>query len=557
MRKTLIWGLFLILILTVSGSLVLAEDVERGGIVRVTEGRQGVLIKNFNPFSPNPLQTTFGFFYETLVLDNTHTGEVGPWLAKDWEWSDDLRSLTFHLEENVYWNDGEKFTAEDVIFTLDLGREDPALDRSGIWEQGLETVEALDDYKVRFTFDEANTPIITVIANIYIVPQHIWKDVEDPSEWTDNVDPVGTGPFIFEEGSFREFSYRFERNPNYWQMGADGKPLPYIDGVEQIGATSNDHAAMKIINGEVDWGGYFIPNIDETFVAANPDHHHYWLPEGNIVYLAANNAREPFDNPNVRKAVAMALDPEEIVTIMASGAIPADISSVKTAFLDWVTDEARAQYDPGFDPQAARDLLQEEGFSPNDDGIMTRDGEEMAFDLYVPTGWTDWITGAEVVSEQLREIGIRARVTQRAWPSPFMDNLRTGEYDISISYATSGSSPFFQFDNILHSRHYAPLGEAAPTHSQVRYSNEVVDQALDSYRTTPDYEEEERLALMEQVTTEFLRDLPYIPLFFNPVWFQYNTTNFTGWPNEDDPYVAPHFAGMGKMLIYLNLQPVN
>lgn len=555
MRKTLAVVLFLLLLLTVFNVSVLAEEVKRGGIVRVTEGRQGVLIKNFNPFSPNPLQTALGCFYETLVLNNTHTGEILPWLAREWNWSEDLTSITFRLQEDVYWNDGEEFTAQDVLFTLKLGEEDRALDRSGIWEQGLLEVEALDEHTVRFTFEEANTPIITVIADVFIVPKHIWEDVENPSEWTGNVNPVGTGPFIFEEGSFQEFSYRFKSNPNYWQLGADGKPLPYIDGVELVGATSNEHAAMKIIQGEVDWGGYFIPNIDDIFVAVNPEQHHYWLPEGNIVYLNLNNEREPFNNPNIRRAVAMAIDQEEITTIMASGAIPADVSGVKRAFLHWVSDEARA-HDPGFDPAGAREILQEEGYAPNSAGIMTKDGQELAFNLYVPTGWTDWITGVEVISEQLLEIGIRARMTQRAWPSPFMDNLRNGEYHMSIGYATSGSSPFFQFDNILHSRHYAPLGETAPTHSQTRYQNELLDQALNTYRVTPDYEEEKLLVLMDQVITEFMSDLPFVPLFFNPVWFQYNTSRFTGWPSDDDPYVAPHFAGMGKMLIYLNLQPV-
>jgi peptide/nickel transport system substrate-binding protein len=358
---------------------------------------------------------------------------------------------------------------------------------------------------------------------------------------------------MFVEGSFTEFSYSLTRNPNYWRMGEDGLPLPYIDGVQYIGATGNEQAAMKIINGEVDWGGYFIANIDQVYVARDPEHNHYWLPEGNIVYLSLNNEAAPFNNPKVRRAVAMAIDPVEITTIMASGALPADRSGVKKAFLPWVPEEARA-FAAEFDPAGAVALLGEEGYRIGSSGIMEKDGVPLSFELYVPTGWSDWIIACEVISEQLAAVGIQARVVQLAWPSPFMDNLINGDYQMSMGYATSGSSAFFQFDNILHSRHYAPIGQAADTHSGVRYQNPVVDEALEAFRRTADPNEQAQL--MGTVITEFMRDVPFVPLFFNPIWFQYSTRNFTGWPNEENPYVDPHFAGMGKMLIFLNLQPV-
>ena len=533
-----------------------AAPVKRGGIVTITEGKQGVLVQNFNPFSPSALQSVSGNFYETLVLNNNYTGEIQPWLAENYSWTEDLLTLTLNLRDYVYWNDGEKFTADDVLFTLNLSKENPALDLAGIWQNGLKEVKKVDDYTVQFVFDRVNVPVMTRVAEIYIVPKHIWEHVDNPSEWTGNINPVGTGPFMFEEGSFSEFAYRLKANPNYWQMGEDGKPLPYIDGIQYVGATGNEQAAMKIIRGEVDWGGYFIADIDQLYVAANPEHHHYWLPEGNIVYLSLNNAVEPFSNANVRRAIAKAIDQEEITWIMASGALPADQSGVKKAFLHWVPDEARA-FDPGYDPEEAQKMLIAEGYTLNRSGILEKDGEELAFDLYVPTGWTDWITAADVISDQLGQIGIRVRVAQRAWPSPFLDNLRNGEYQMSMGYATSGSSPFFQFDNILHSRHYAPVGTPSNTHSQVRYTNPKVDEALETFITLTDEEEDKRVEMMGTVIYEFMKDTPFVPLFFNPVWFQYNTTNFTGWPNEENPYVAPQFAGMGKMLILLNLQPVN
>jgi peptide/nickel transport system substrate-binding protein len=357
-QKKLIFLMITFLLLTVTAG-VMAQEVNRGGIVNVTASKQGVLVKNFNPFSPNALHSTFGGFYETLVFANSYKGEIEPWLAESYQWSEDLKTLKFNLRENVKWNDGEEFNADDVIFTLKLAEEDQALDLAGIWGQGLEEVNKLDDYTVEFVFDGVNTTVIPQVGSIYIVPEHIWKDVEDPSKWSGNENPVGTGPFMFEEGTFAEQSYRLKSNPDYWQLGEDGEPLPYVDGVQYVSATGNSQAAMKIISGEVDWGTYFISNIEQTFVQRDPEHNHYWLPEGNIVYLNLNNGKEPFSNRNVRRALAMAIDQEEITTIMNSGAVPAHHSGVKMGYMDWLTDVTLAN-NWGFDPAAAEAMLNEE-----------------------------------------------------------------------------------------------------------------------------------------------------------------------------------------------------
>ncbi len=553
MKRMLLVTLAVLMVVSLFTANIFAE-VKRGGIVRVTASKQGILVKNFNPFSPKALHSTFGCFYEPLVLANFYTGEIEPWLAEEFSWSDDLKTLTFKLREGVKWNDGVDFTANDVLFSLNLGKENKALDLTGIWSQGLLEVVKVSDYQVELEFETVNTTIFPIIGSIYIVPEHIWENIADPSKWTGNENPVSTGPFVFEEGSFTEQSYRLKSNPLYWKMGEDGRPLPYIDGVQYIGATGNAQAAMKIISGQVDWGTYFLANIDQTYVKRDPQHNHYWLPEGNIVYLNLNNGKEPFSNRNVRRAIAMAINQEEITTIMNSGAVPADHSGVKKGYAAWVTASAR-EFDWKFDPISALQLLKKEGYHKNNRGIMEKAGQELSFNIYVPTGWTDWITAVEVISNQLKEVGVEARVTQVAWPSPFLDNITIGNYELSIDYASSGFSPYYQFDNILPSRHYAPVGENATGHSQVRYRNEIVDQAMAAYSRTAD--PEQQLELIDVVITEVLKDTPMVPLFFNPIWFTYSTRNFTGWPNADNPYTAPNTGGMYKMPVFLNIQPVN
>jgi len=352
-------------------SFITHAGPKRGGIVNVIASKQGVLIKNFSPFAPKALHPTKGCFYETLVFANNYSGTVTPWLAKKFFWSDDLKTLTLELNRDVKWNDGKPFTADDVVFTVRLGKDNKALDKAGIWKQGLLSIDKINDYKVSFIFDRVNTTILPQVAGIYIIPKHIWQAVDNPSTWTGNENPVGTGPFMFEEDSFTEQSYRLKRNPNYWQKGLDGKPLPYINGIQYVSFTGNSQATMKIISGDIDWGTIFIANIDKVYVNRNPKDNHYWIPEGNIVYLNLNNAKAPFSNVNVRRAVAMAINQKEVTTIMNSGAQPAHQSGVKQGYISWLSENAK-KYALRFNPKAAVKLLEKEGYSKNADGIMEK-----------------------------------------------------------------------------------------------------------------------------------------------------------------------------------------
>jgi peptide/nickel transport system substrate-binding protein len=551
--KKMLFTFTVSVILTVLFSTQAFAGVKRGGVVRVTSSKQGVLVKNFNPFSPKALFSTFGCIYETLIFPNSYSGEITPWLAESYSWSDDLKTLTFTLRNNIRWNDGKRFSADDVVFTLNLGKKDKALDIAGIWKQDLLEVKKVDSKTVAFVFDNINTTILPQMNSIYIVPQHIWKSIEDPSKWTGNDKPVGTGPFMFEEGSFTSQSFKLKKNPKYWRMGEDKKPLPYIDGIQIVSATGNAQGSMMVISGEVDWGTYNIPNIEKVYKKRDPKNNHYWLPGGGIVYLNLNNGKEPFSNVNLRKAVFQAVDPVEVTRIMNTGAVPASQAGVNKGYLNWIPQEA-GKYELAYDTSKAMKLIEGEGYKKNEKGIYEKDGKPLSFDIYIPTGWNDWITAGEVICNQLKKIGIEGKVTQNAWPSPFFDNIKTGNYDISFDYASEGFSPYHQYNNILPSRYWAPVGkESSGRHSHVRYKNETVDKKMEEFSRTAD--EKKKVELIGEVLLAVMRDTPFVPLFNNPTWFTYTTRRFVGWPNENNPYVAPKTNGMDKLMVYLKLQP--
>ncbi|HOO32914.1 MAG TPA: ABC transporter substrate-binding protein [Thermotogota bacterium] len=547
MKKFLLIAVLVLCV--VFSSTVMAADVKRGGYPQLTPMNQGVLVQNFNPFSPNSLQAVKGLFYETLIYYNPMTGKTVPWLAKSFYWASDLLSVTFVLRDDVKWNDGEPFTVEDVYFTMMLAKNNKALDNSGIWGQGLEKVAITDYNKITFYFNDVNTTLIEYFSSIFIVPKHIWENVEDPLTWIGNTNPVGTGPFVYRDGSFTELTYTVDANPDYWQIAEDGKPLPYIAGIKYI-STTNDQVAFKLANDDYDWAGYFVSNIDKVYVAADPEHHKYWLPAGNLVFLNLNNMRWPFDDPEVRRAVAFAVDPVEITRIMASGAIPAHISGVQAQYENLAA-PFESDYGVEYDPDYAREILEDDGWKLNANGIYEKDGKALSVKLYTPTGWTDWVTGCEVISAQLKEAGIEAILTQAAWPTPYKDNIYTGDYEMCMGISVTGSSPQYQYTQWMHSKNWAPLGEDTANYYGMRYKNSKIDEVLDQYKRETEYEAQQ--ALMQTAVGQFMKDLPSVPLFFNPVWYEYNTLRYEGWPNADNAYALPRFDVMHKMPILLNI----
>ncbi len=527
--------------------LSFAEAPKRGGFLKMTPSKQGVLIKNFNPFSPASLESTAGCIYEPLIYFNYANGSANPWLAEKWQWSSDLKSITFTLRNGIKYNDGSPLTVDDVVFTAMLGKDNKALDLSSLWSEGLQSVMSSGN-TVTFTFADVNVTTLEKFGSLYVVPKAVWSQVSDPLNWTGNDMPVGTGPFKLDAASFNEQSYRLVRNPYYWQMGVDGKPLPYIDGIQYI-STTNEQIGFKLLSGDYDWACYSVPNIDD-YVKADPENNKYWFPEGNLVFLYMNNLAAPFDDPNIRKAFAMAISQREITRKMIPSPVPANMSAVKASFSD-IARGGMSKYNLRKDVSGAKKLIEGAGYRLNAKGIYEKNGQALSFKLYVPTGWTDWVGACETVAGMLKDIGVEALVTQAAWPDPFQRSLENGTWELAISFITTGSTPQYQFNRWMHSSRFAPVGERAPVFSNMRYKNDLIDSNLDAYRSEPDQAKQK--AYMSAVVEQFMKDTPCVPLFFNPTWFEYSTRNFVGFPSADDPYAWPIVTGMQKEPILLRL----
>ena len=225
---------------------------QRGGSLTIaTLG--GPLTLNLALAVDGPSVDVLGNLFEGLTDVSWLTGEVEPGLAARWEHSDDGMIWTFHLRQDVRWHDGERFNADDVVFTFNriIYNEDIAASaraafnfrifdaETGQWREEPMTVTALDDHTVRFELPVSFAPFLRSMTTP-IYPEHILAPHVDAGAFADvwdvDTDPrevIGTGPFTI-SSYVPDDRVVLTRNPDYWLTDSDGNALPYLDEVVRI-----------------------------------------------------------------------------------------------------------------------------------------------------------------------------------------------------------------------------------------------------------------------------------------------------------------------------------
>lgn len=514
--------------------------------------QQATWIRNFNPLlsenASNRWPTLFGI-YEPLFVWNTIKAEAVPWLAKEWSFSEDNLTLTMTIQDGVVWSDGTPFTANDVAFTWNLLKDNESLPGNGARTAlpRLASIEATDDATVVFTFSEVFTIAQYEIGGQVIVPEHIFSTVEDPTTFT-NEEPVGTGPFT-EVARFEAQIFELHANPNYWQ---EGKPA--IPGLRLPAFPSNDAIQLAALNGEVDWHANFIPDIENVYVAKDPDHHNYWFPPtGAVVHLYLNNDVAPFDDVVVRKAVSLAINRDQICEIAMYGYThPADSTGLSDAFESWKDATARDAGWVTFDPDQANAMLDEAGYAMDGDVRKSPDGTAFEFELNVVSGWSDWVQSCEIMARNLGEIGFKVTVQpydQTTWQT----RVQNGEFSMSIGWSSQGATVFNFYRGCMATETKKPVGESG-TENWHRFASEQADTLLAAFAATSDEAEQKDIA--NQLQAIYAENAPAVPLFPGPQWGEFNTSRFTGFPSEEDPYaILSTYAGE-RGLVLTTITPV-
>lgn len=533
-----------------------AHEVEQDQLVTISQEQQQTWLRNFNPFLSNDAVRwpTHAGIYEPLLIHNVIDGETLPWLATAWEFSADALTLTYTIREGVQWSDGTPFTASDVAFTHNTLKDTDALTgMSGGAKAVLNfvtNIEATSPTSVVFTFSQPYSPGLWDIGEQSIAPEHIFSTVEDIATFT-NDDPVATGP-LTEIAVFESQYWELHKNPNYWQEGK-----PYIEGMRFPAYTSNDAANLATLNGENDWTANFIPDVEVTYVAKDPEHFNYWFPNtGEVVMLYLQTTKAPFDDPNVRKAISMAINREQIAEIPMYGYTkPADSTGLSDGFSSWKSDAAvQAGVDNvTFNVDKANELLDAAGLTLDGDVRKLPDGSEMSYEINVVSGWSDWVQSCDLIARSLEEVGIKAEVRALDFAA-WIEVVQKGEFAISIGWSSGGATPYNFYRGQMSELTLEAVGTTG-NENWHRYSNPDADLVLSDFAAATDPAVQQDLA--SQLQTLFVENLPAIPLFPGPQWGEYNTMRFTDFPNADNPYaVLSTYALVERLLPITTIKPV-
>lgn len=500
-----------------------------GGVLTVVPSPYGAFTNNFNPYSSSVNSGTQGMIYETLLYFNREkANDVQPWLASKYSWNSDGTALTLTMRDGVKWSDGQALTSNDVAFTLNYLKQNPGIDTFSLWSH-ITSVSNPDAKTVVVNFKAPAYTLLWYLAGqTWILPQHLWTSVSNPTTYL-NSKPVGTGPFTLK--SFSPQLYVFAKNTNFWQPGK-----PAIDEVRYPSYTSNTSADLLLSNASVDWMGVFSPNVEKTFVQRDPTHDHIWYPANNVVMLYTNTAKAPFNDVQVRQAISDAIDRDALSKTGESGYEPvaSPTALVLPAAQSYLAPEyANTKFT--MDAAKAESILKADGYAKGSDGIYAKNGKKLSFNLNVVTGWTDWVTDCQIMANNLKAVGIEAKVNALSY-GDYIAQQNNGSFDMAISWTNVGPDPYYLYYNTLSSTLSAPVGQNAVSNWE-RWTDPTTDKLIQDFATTND--KAAQLKDIQGLEKIMVEQLPVIPLVDGATWYEYTTNHFQGWPDANNPYAGP------------------
>jgi peptide/nickel transport system substrate-binding protein len=353
--------------------------------------------------------TVWAINWDLLVNFSTEDLSPSPGIAESWEVSEDRKTVTFKLDPDRNWSDGTPVTSKDVKWSLDtLGSEG---DLFTSYTNNVTSITTPDDETVVIKTSRPDARIVGGLF-IYILPEHIWGNVplkELTTTYQPRLPMVGTGPFIvteFERGRI----IRMEQNPEF--TGG----TPNFAQVQFVKYGTQDAVERALQLGEID----MVPEVQAaTYERLDGQENIDTVdsPSPAFTQLAFNlcpaelcpdaNFNPAIQDLDVRKAIAYSVDRDRINEIANRGT-----SFVANGYLPTFYESFHEEPDEiyAFDPEKANQVLDDTGWTREGDGIRTKDGEELSFNLVVRSESPSNIQAAKLISEMTREVGIEYNV---------------------------------------------------------------------------------------------------------------------------------------------------
>lgn len=441
-------------------------------------------------------------FSSLFTYDNA--GQLVNDIVEKYEISDDGKKYTLHLKNNILWHDGQQLTAADVIFTINLLR-DSSYNPVGTkdWDSDKIKISTPNDTTVIFELTEAYAPFMNKLT-FGILPKHIWENISsDQFPLTElNLEPVGSGPFIFSEIKKNSFgdvtSYKLIANKNYYNK------KPYLEKLTfkfyqnqellEIAYSQKEVTGLNLLDYEKIFT-YEEKNDTSVYTANIPQYFSILLNQTKSIPLA---------DEGVRKALQYATNRDELVEKIFHGHADKIYSPLIKPFIandfNYNTDLTK------YDITAAEKLLEKSGWKKNEnENFRKKDGEELKIKL-VTTNSEDLLKTVELIKEQWSKIGVNVEIIKDNDKLNIKQKYLTPrEYEsLLLGLEYSGNDPNLFF--FWHS-----TGKKDPGLNFTLYDNEKTDKLLEESKKeiTP----ENKNSKYVEVSNLLLEDVPSIFLY--------------------------------------------
>ena len=470
-----------------------AAATEHNSIINAALGSAWADLIPYNAASGGYITSAIhGMLYERLFYV-AQDGTITPRGADSWEIADDAKSIVFHLNHDVCWDDGEPVTAQDYVFAAKMitSPDCPAnqrspyslitgCDGSGYSEGGEIGAEAVDDYTLKYTFKDIIAEDVTFPSYLYIImplPEHLLADVAPADYLTQDLwnHPVSCGPLSF-ESMIAGSDLVLNANKNY-HMGAPKFSQLHF----QVMATTNQASAM--ISGDID---FCYPNMtaDDIEVMETADNLIVKRAEVPTLpyYLCVNQL--VFNDYRINKALSLAIDREAIAASWG------DSSPIVSPVL--MSTKYYKEYDAAQDLEAAKALLEEAAADGSIDLSQT-------YTLYTPSGRRE--AASAIMQQCFAEIGLNVEI-QVVEAATMFAGFADGTTGFGMVGMNCGANPLYLKSQL--------------TNDAYNFSN-VQDDTWDGYydRFMKASSDDERMQIVSEYQDEFAEKEPMV--FYNAV----------------------------------------
>jgi peptide/nickel transport system substrate-binding protein len=534
-------------------------------------------------------------------------------------YNDDATEMTVKLRRGIYWSDGVEFTSADVAYTVQTQIDHPGMNWSAAFMINVAGIDVPDRDTVVFRLKAPNSrfhTLFTVRWNAaWIMPRHIFEKVEDPLKFANNP-PVSLSAYVLN-------SYDKLGNWTIWKLRDDWKRTsigmdwgePSVKYVVYRNAGNPEARVIEQRNHNLDVindmapEGMFAMMRGSKSVASWFKGFPFAHPDPTLPAVLLNNKVPPFDNKDVRWALALMIDIRAVslgayrgAANLSALAVPPTGSAPEDYFVpmqDWLTqfeldtgkrkikpynpniareiaDLVRPQWGDaipkddnqlkrmfGFgwwkqDVQAATELLQKAGFVKQGKSWMKPDGKPFAFRLQVEGDAIPTLARAgTVIAQQWQQQGIDVKV-EVAGPTNGR-RLSTGDFDAAIywSIETWGGHPDLSyFLESYQSQFIRPLGEVQAPRNLQRWQDPELDKVVEDNRKVP-FNSADVPKVGERFLKLAVEQMPMIPLMAYNKFAPFDTTYWTGYPTAENPYAAsgPNWSNLRYMIVRVKPNP--